>query len=146
MILRLSQATSQERTIDITAPMEHNQGMTKMVTIIEFSSFLSQVGVSITVAERDKLIDFLARQPDAGDEIIGTGGVRKLRWAGKGKGKRGGLRVIYYFYNETTPVFLLTVYGKGVQEDLTQEQKKKITLLAKKLKDECKAVRKKHHD
>lgn len=117
-----------------------------MITIIEFPSFLSHVGVSISVAERDELIDFLARQPDAGDEIPGTGGVRKLRWGGKGKGKRGGLRVIYYFYNETAPVFLLAVYGKGVQEDLTAEQKRKMTSLAKVLKEECKTARKKHHD
>lgn len=120
--------------------------MLKMITIIEFPSFLSQVGVCISAAERDELIDFLARLPDAGDEIPGTGGVRKLRWAGQGKGKRGGLRVIYYFYNETAPVFLLTVYGKGVQEDLTPEQKKKMTSLAKILKDKCKALRRKHHD
>jgi len=117
-----------------------------MITIIEFPSFLSQVGLSISVTERDELIDFLARNPEAGDEIPGTGGVRKLRWSGKGKGKRGGLRIIYYFYNETAPVFLLTVYGKGVQEDLTHEQKKKIASLAKALKTECKLVRKKYHD
>lgn len=117
-----------------------------MITIIEFSSFLSQVGVSISSSERDELIDFLARQPAAGDEIPGTGGVRKIRWAGKGKGKRGGLRVIYYFYNKTAPVFLLTVYGKGAQEDLTPEQKKKIASLARALKEECKAARKNYHD
>ena len=117
-----------------------------MITIIEFPSFLSQVGVSIKATERDELIDFLARKPEAGAEITGTGGIRKLRWAGKGKGKRGGLRVIYYFYNESAPVFLLTVYGKGVQEDLTPEQKAKMTSLARMLKTECKAVRKKYHD
>jgi mRNA-degrading endonuclease RelE of RelBE toxin-antitoxin system len=120
--------------------------MTKMITIIEFPFFLSQIGSSISAVERDELIDFLARQPSAGDEIPGTGGIRKLRWAGKGKGKRGGLRVIYYFYNETAPVFILTVYGKGIQEDLTPEQKKKLTSLAKVLKEECKIARKKYHD
>lgn len=64
-----------------------------------------------------------------------------MRWGGKGKGKRGGLRVIYYFYNETAPVFLLAVYGKGAQEDLTPKQKTQIATLAKVLKSECKAVR-----
>ena len=64
----------------------------------------------------------------------------------KGKGKRGGLRVIYYFYNETAPIFLLTIYGKGVQEDLTPEQKKKLTSLAKVLKEECKTKRRTYHD
>ncbi|MBV9576699.1 MAG: type II toxin-antitoxin system RelE/ParE family toxin [Gammaproteobacteria bacterium] len=120
--------------------------MTKMITIIEFPSFSGQVGGSISSTERDQLIDFLARQPEVGDEIPGTGGIRKLRWAGKGKGKRGGLRIIYYFYNETAPVFLLTVYGKGEQEDLTSDQKKKLMSLAKALKEECKAARKKYHD
>lgn len=120
--------------------------MKKMITIIEFPPFLSQVGVSIKSSERDELVDFLARQPEAGEEIPGTGGVRKLRWGGKGKGKRGGLRVIYYFYNDSAPVFLLTVYGKGVQEDLTPDQKSRMTSLAKLLKAECKAARKKYHD
>ena len=49
--------------------------------------------------------------------------------------------LIYYFYNETAPIFLLTVYGKSVQEDLTQDQKAQLTKLAKALKAECKAAR-----
>jgi mRNA-degrading endonuclease RelE of RelBE toxin-antitoxin system len=79
--------------------------MEKMITIVELPPFLSQVGVCIKTEERDELLNFLAREPESGDEITGTGGIRKLRWAGKGKGKRGGLRVIYYFYNESAPVF-----------------------------------------
>jgi mRNA-degrading endonuclease RelE of RelBE toxin-antitoxin system len=120
--------------------------MKKMITVIEFPPFLSQVGKSIEPEERDDVVDFLARSPEAGDPIPGTGGIRKLRWAGKGKGKRGGLRIIYYFYNETAPVFLLTVYGKGEQEDLTNEQKARMVDLTSRLKAECKAVRRKHHD
>ena len=119
--------------------------MGKMITIVEFPAFLNQVGKCIEPDERNDLIDYLARNPEAGDEITGTGGVRKLRQGGKGKGKRGGLRVIYYFYNDTAPVFLLTVYGKGEQDDLTSEQKKTLTKLAEALKAECKALRKKHH-
>lgn len=118
----------------------------KMVTVIEFPPFLSQVGKCIKPEERDKLIDFLARNPEAGEEITGTGGIRKLRWGGKGKGKRGGLRIIYYFYNETAPVFLLTAYGKGEQEDLTKEQKARMIDLTSRLKAECKAKRRKSHD
>jgi mRNA-degrading endonuclease RelE of RelBE toxin-antitoxin system len=120
--------------------------MKQMITVIELPPFLSQVEKCIKPEERDDLINFLARNPEAGDEIQGTGGIRKLRWGGKGKGKRGGLRVIYYFYNDTAPVFLLTVYGKGEQEDLTDEQKSKLVNLTICLKAECKAVRKKHHD
>ena len=116
--------------------------MSDMVTVVEFPAFLNQVGKSIEFGERDALIEYLALNPEAGAEIPGTGGIRKLRWAGKGKGKRGGLRVIYYFYNDTAPVFLLTVYGKGEQENLTPEQKIKFSKLAAILKAECKAVRK----
>lgn len=115
----------------------------KMITLIEFPAFLSQVGSCIKASERDDLVDYLARYPEAGEEIPGTGGVRKLRWGGKGKGKRGGLRVIYYFYNETNPIFLLTVYSKGEQENLSPGQKTKITALAKILKSECKIIKRK---
>jgi mRNA-degrading endonuclease RelE of RelBE toxin-antitoxin system len=93
--------------LEKSAPMEHDRTMEKMITVVGLPPFLSQVGVFIKAGERDELIEFLAKKPDAGEEITGTGGVRKLRWAGMGKGKRGGLRVIYYFYNETAPVFLI---------------------------------------
>ena len=126
--------------------MEHTLIMKRMITIIEFPTFLSQIGKSMSTDERDEFIDFLAKNPDAGDEITGTGGVRKIRCGGNGKGKRGGVRVIYYFYNESAPVFLLTVYGKGEKEDLTSEQKKQITSLAKILKAECKSIRRNHDD
>lgn len=89
--------------------MEHAEHMKKMITIVEFPAFTAQVGTSITISEQEALMDFLARTPEAGDEIPETGGIRKLRWAGKGKGKRGGLRIVYYFYNESAPLFLLTV-------------------------------------
>ena len=45
--------------------------------------------------------------------MTGTGGIRKLRWSAQGKGKSGGVRVIYYYYNKSIPLFLLTVFGKG---------------------------------
>jgi hypothetical protein len=61
--------------------------------------------------------------------------MRKLRWAAKGKGKRGGVRVIYYFHNEAFPLFLLTVYGKSQKANLTKaelnEWKQLVPLLVK---------------
>ena len=120
--------------------------MKKMITIIEFPGFLSQVGSSISIDERDEFINFIARNPDAGNIIPGTGGVRKVRWGSKNKGKSGGIRVIYYFYDEIAPVFLLTAYGKGEKENLTSEQKKQISALAHILKVECKNHRSQHHD
>jgi mRNA-degrading endonuclease RelE of RelBE toxin-antitoxin system len=72
------------------------------------------------------LQDFLLVNPHAGEIMPGTGGFRKLRWYDKrrGKGKRGGLRVIYYFFSQEVQIWLLTIYGKNEAKDLTSEQKK----------------------
>jgi hypothetical protein len=72
------------------------------------------------------LQQFLARDPEAGHLIPGTGGFRKLRWADprRRKGKRGGLRVIYFYFAEDRQVWLMTLYGKDEAADLTPEEKR----------------------
>ncbi len=62
---------------------------------------------------------FLFKQPDAGDIIPGSGGCRKLRWAAKGHGKRGGSRVIYYWVTEDNRILLLEIYAKNESENLS---------------------------
>ena len=84
--------------------------------------------------ERRKLIDFLAENPLAGDEIPGTGGVRKLRFAAFGRGKRGGARVIYYYLDETMPVYALLAYGKTAKTDMTPDERRTVAKLAAALK------------
>jgi mRNA-degrading endonuclease RelE of RelBE toxin-antitoxin system len=68
----------------------------------------------------------LAANPEAGDLIPGTGGFRKLRWADarRGKGRRGGLRIIYYYFLSDHQIWLMTVYGKDEASDLSEKQKK----------------------
>ncbi len=61
---------------------------------------------------------FLCDQPEAGAIIPGTGGCRKLRWASKGKGKRGGARVIYFLRSAQGQIVLVTAYGKGERDDV----------------------------
>lgn len=61
-------------------------------------------------------------QPQSGKVIQGTGGIRKLRWAGSGRGKRGGLRVVYYWWVAKDRISMLTVYPKNERDDLTAEQ------------------------
>ena len=73
-----------------------------------------------------RIVDHLARRPDAGDPIPGTGGARKVRFAGRGKGKSGGYRVITFDTGATLPVFLLTVFGKGQKVDLTQTERNEL--------------------
>jgi len=69
---------------------------------------------------------FLLKNPLAGDLIQGTGGLRKLRFSDsqRQKGKRGGIRVIYYFWLPGTQFWLFTLYGKDMQDDLTDSQRK----------------------
>jgi hypothetical protein len=68
----------------------------------------------------------LAANPELGDLMTGTGGFRKARWADarRGKGRRGGLRVIYYHFKSDSQVWLMTVYDKHEASDLTARQKK----------------------
>lgn len=73
-----------------------------------------------------ELQQYLAREPEAGDIIPGTGGFRKLRWADarRGKGKRGGLRVIYYYLAADSQIWLMTVYDKDAAIDLTRTERR----------------------
>jgi hypothetical protein len=68
----------------------------------------------------------LAANPELGDLMPGTGGFRKLRWADarRGKGRRGGLRVIYYYFSSVQQIWLMTLYDKNEAADLTPQEKK----------------------
>lgn len=68
----------------------------------------------------------LADNPKKGDVIQGTGGLRKARWSAKGKGKRGGVRVIYYYLQADAHVRLILIYKKGIKDDLTEQQKRQL--------------------
>lgn len=81
--------------------------------------------------ERALLVDYLARNPDEGDLILGAGGVRKVRWGLAGRGKRGGARVIYFYHSANLPLFALTAYAKCQRDDLTQVQRDGFRVLAK---------------
>ena len=67
--------------------------------------------------------EHLVRQPDAGDVIAGTSGLRKIRWTSAGKGKRGGLRVIYFHAMAQSQIRMLLIYRKGIKDDLTPKEK-----------------------
>jgi len=69
---------------------------------------------------------YLGARPDAGNVIKGSGGIRKLRWAGSGRGKRGGLRVIYYWWVAKDRISLLLAYPKNEMDDLTADQLKRL--------------------
>jgi hypothetical protein len=91
-----------------------------MHTVCETHAFrraAAQAGMSED--EISDLVGFLAENPMAGDETSGTGGCRKVRVRGHGKGKSGGYRTITFFTGETLPVFLITVFAKGERANLS---------------------------
>jgi mRNA-degrading endonuclease RelE of RelBE toxin-antitoxin system len=73
----------------------------------------------------------LLLRPEQGTVIPGSGGVRKMRWGGLGKGKRGGNRIIYYWDPKTEVVYMLFIYGKAYQADLTRAQAKLLSWIVK---------------
>jgi hypothetical protein len=105
-----------------------------MQTVIETAEFLREAArCGLDGEGRAELVTFLASEPDAGQPIPGTGGYRKLRLAGRGKGKSGGYRVITFFTGPNIPVFLITIYSKGEQDDLSQAQKRTMMQMSKTL-------------
>lgn len=91
-------------------------------TVRELPIFQDLVVGRLSERSLTALIDFLAEHPDAGDLIPGAGGARKIRWAGSGRGKRGGARVITYFHCDGCPVYLIYIYLKNELSDLSQSQ------------------------
>ncbi len=90
------------------------------MTVVETPGFIRDASAALTDDERAEMILFLAATPESGDIMAETGGGRKLRWKAQGRGKRGGVRVIYYFHNESLPLFLLNVFAKKEQANLTR--------------------------
>jgi len=105
-----------------------------MQTVVETPIFIRRAEKLLNEDEHAGLITYLASHPDSGDEIVGTGGVRKVRYGAKGKGKSGGVRVIYYFYDQEMPIYALLIYGKNERADLTAEQRKAVTAFATAIK------------
>jgi hypothetical protein len=101
-------------------------------TVVETPAFLSDArSLGMAEAERLAFVSWIAANPAAGDVIEGTGGARKVRFAGKGKGKSGGYRVITFFNGADIPVFLLNIFTKNEKTDLTPKERRVLkTVLA----------------
>ena len=96
------------------------------MVIIETSIFTRQIQSVLTDEEYRLLQVQLVHKPDAGKIISGSGGLRKLRWSAGGHGKRGGIRVIYYWFVKPEVVLMLFAYPKKAQDDLTPDQLKQL--------------------
>lgn len=102
------------------------------MAVVETPFFIRKAAALLDEEERWELIGFLGANPEAGDIVPEAGAVRKVRWAVRGRGKRGGVHVIYYYHSQAFPLFLLTVYAKTQKANLTRTERnefKKLTAL-----------------
>jgi hypothetical protein len=95
-----------------------------MHSVLETSIFTRRADALLNRDERAELITTLASNPTAGDLIPGLGGIRKMRFAAGGQGKRGGFRVIWYVMTDNQPVLALLIYGKNEQVNPTPDQRR----------------------
>jgi hypothetical protein len=97
-----------------------------MNTIVELPEFIKQAGKIFSESLRESLVNYLAAHPKAGVILEGTGGIRKFRWKREGTGKSGGARVIYYYYNDNYPLFVITAFKKGKKTNLSKEERNEL--------------------
>jgi mRNA-degrading endonuclease RelE of RelBE toxin-antitoxin system len=114
----------------------HNQlekctlkGYILTMVFIETTFYTRSIADYLSDEEQGELQAYLIEHPDDGDIIKGTGGIRKIRWGSKGKGKRGGVRVVYYWRTAKDHIYLLSIYGKNEVSDLTPKEKEQLKKL-----------------
>jgi len=110
-----------------------------MITILEMNMFRKKAEKIMSADERTELINFIASNPERGDVISKTGGVRKIRFAREGQGKSGSYRVIYYFYDDQNPVVLFTVFGKNERSNISDAEKNALYQIIQEIKKEFKS-------
>ena len=107
---------------------------TRPITVAETQSFARTTSKIWNEDELAALVDHLARNPEDGDIIPATGGVRKLRWGKARTGKRGGTRVIYFYFQMDSPLYLLLAYAKAQATDMSADEKKTVAAFAAAIK------------
>lgn len=108
-----------------------------LVTVIEHPNYLKRAEKLLSSKQMEEITDILASDPDAGEIMQGTGGFRKMRYAGvEGKGKSGGVRTIHLFVTADQEVHLVDIFGKGEKSNLTKAERNELAKLAAILKGE----------
>src|SRR3990167_2813833 len=102
-----------------------------MITIAEVPEYIRQAEKLLTAEERHDIVSYLAAHPKSGDLIEGTGGIRKMRWGRGGRGKSGGVRVIYYYHSELMPLYLITLFAKNEQDNLSKADRNELAKLVR---------------
>ncbi len=100
------------------------------ISVIETDAYLAKAEKLMSEEERNTVVEMVARDPACGDLMPGTGGFRKLRVGIGSRGKSGGARVIYYFYNATAPAFLTSVFAKNEKQNLSKAERNGLAKVA----------------
>lgn len=106
----------------------------RLLTVAETSLFIRQAADVWSDDEHAAFVVHIAANPEEGVVIPDTGGVRKVRWSRAGSGKRGGVRIIYFYHDMGMPLYLLMIYAKARREDLSPDQKRQVRSLVTALK------------
>lgn len=109
--------------------------MPALITVAETLEYIRCAEKLLSPADRMEVVEYLAANPKAGDLMQGTGGVRKLRWARGGRGKSGGVRVIYYFHSDAMPLYLLTMFAKNERSSLSKAERNGLAGLIRMFKE-----------
>ena len=129
---RPGQRRDTERVFDMSAALPHIGS----VRIFFTKNYERAVRKLMSEADRQAMEAAIAADPSAAPVIRGTGGIRKLRWAGSGRGKRGGVRTIYLRHSGLDAVYLLTAYAKADRADLNSADRKALSRLVAAIKNE----------
>lgn len=104
-----------------------------MLTVAELPEYVHHAERLLSISERLEIVNYLAAHPKAGVLMEGTGGVRKLRWGRGTRGKSGGVRVIYYVHSDVMPLYLLTLFAKNEQANLSKAERNDLAELVSQL-------------
>jgi hypothetical protein len=107
-----------------------------MMQIFTTRTYERAISKLLTPENRKEMEEAIAADPAAAPVIPGTGGIRKIRWAGSRRGKRGGIRTIYFHFAGPQAIYLLTAYAKAARSDLTPADKKAWSKLVAAIKKE----------
>ncbi len=104
-------------------------------TVVETRAFAREAARCMSEGEIQAVINLIAANPDCGVRLIAGGGIRKVRFGVNGRGKSGGVRVVYYFHNHDIPIFLLTVFAKNEKSNLSRQELTDLATAARVLAD-----------
>ncbi len=112
-----------------------------MQTVVETRHYAARAEKLLSEDERNDLIDSIAADPLQGDLLVGTAGLRKVRFAKGGRGKSGGVRVIYYYHRVDRPIYLLEIFGKNEQANLSKAERNALAKVVVEIKKQLERIR-----